>query len=99
MSSEQYAPQRGRVVSGAYTITIEDLGQVLQIRTGPITLPFGLSSGFYVTLINLSGGTIQLVTPQASLRAPLGGTAMTSQWETVTLMRLFDSNDWWSGQL
>ncbi len=92
--------QNGRVVSDAYIVLASDLGQVLQIRGSSVTLPFGMQGGFYVTLINDGGGTISILTPQAALRSPLGGLAMTAQYETITVMRLFGgTNDWWTGQL
>lgn len=84
--------QQQKIVPPNYSVTAEDNGWVLLAR-GDVVFPFGLPEGVYVTIINLLGATVNLLTPGAMVRSPNGGTALTEINTSVTVLRLIQTND------
>lgn len=91
--------QSSDATNSRYMVQIEDNGNVLECSVGPIMFQPTLPPGFYVTIINVGGGTLQILTPSMQLVSPFSATALTAQWQSVTVMRLRSKNVWWTGQL
>ncbi len=84
--------QSSKVVSNGYALLVTDLGYVIYAM-GAIVLPFGFSAGFYATIVNARGGTVQFTTPGASFLSASQNTALTTIYSSVTVLRT-PGNDW-----
>lgn len=84
--------QPQKIVPPNYNVTVDDNGWVL-LASGDVVFPFGLPSGFYVTILNLRGAVVNLVAPNATVRSPNGGTSLSAANTSVTVLRVFNGND------
>lgn len=82
-------PLQPIVIKGDYTVTADDNGKLIEVASaGSISFPFGLPPGFYVTIVNVGGGTVRLVAlGGAQIRSSTGGQALTTQWQSTTVYR------------
>jgi hypothetical protein len=77
-----------------YTITLADCGKLIECGAGVYELPFGFPVGFYVTFVNVRGGTVSWTTPSANLVSASGGLTLTAQYQSTTIYRSRFSSDW-----